>query len=244
MEQIENQTTNCKQCCLPIPKKATICTHCQSHQDWRGLFSISNTVLALLTALVSVLAITIPTIFNLLHTPKSDMANPMITLDGTTVRALINNRGDASGFFVRADVRSDYLARATKVRLREDQRAVISPGANLLMFDIVPLLTRDESYRNSVDMIELMIQKKDAPATEIVFQFADSEGALMVTRLSLDANKLFELMRANSDRCSAIATADFYNGCIGAGAAPDSAAVLGTTKGNTGQTSNHSPDAP
>ncbi|EMS96463.1 hypothetical protein H009_17033 [Agrobacterium tumefaciens str. Cherry 2E-2-2] len=112
------------------------------------------------------------------------------------------------------------------------------------MFDIIPLLTQDESYQNSIDMIELIIQKKDAPETNIVFQFADSDGALMVARLSLDADKLFELMRANSDRCSAITTPDFYNGCIGAGAAPDSAAALRMTKGNAGETSNHSQHAP
>ncbi len=227
MEKIEEQTTNCTQCCLPIPKKATICTHCQSHQDWRGFFSISNTVLALLTALVSVLAVAIPPLYNSMHTPKSNMADPMISLDGTTVRVLINNRGDASGVFVRADVRSDYLAGATKVRLREDQRAVIAPGTNLLMFDVVPLLTKEDSYRNSIEMIELLIQEKEAPKTEIIFQFGDSDGATKVARLSLDANNLFELMRANSDRCSAVPAPDFYNGCIGPGAAPDSAAALG-----------------
>ncbi|MFK0207218.1 hypothetical protein [Agrobacterium sp. NPDC090283] len=244
MEKTKDQTKNCKQCCLPIPEKAKICTHCQSHQDWRGFFSISNTVLALLTALVSVLAIAIPSLYSLLHTPKSDMADPMITLDGTTVRVLINNRGDASGVFVRADVRSDYLAGATKVRLRDDQQAVITPGANLLMFDIIPLLTQDESYQNSVDMIELIIQKKDAPNTDIVFQFGDSDGALMVTRLSLDADKLFELMRANSDRCSAIKVPDFYNGCIGAGAAPDSAALLEMMNGKPDEKNNQNKQVP
>lgn len=219
MDQAQSSTKNCTQCCLPIPQEAKICTHCQSHQDWRGLFSISNTVLALLTALVSVLSVAIPNLYGLLHTPKSDMAAPMVSLDGTTVRVLVNNRGDAAGVFVRAEVRSEYLAGATKVRLRDDARAVISPGTNLLMFDIVPLLTQDQSYRNSIEMIELALQQKNAPPTEFLFQFGDSQGLPMVARLSLDANDMFELMRANSDRCSAIKVADFYNGCLGPGEA-------------------------
>ncbi|WP_205837170.1 hypothetical protein [Neorhizobium sp. T25_13] len=230
MNVTEPDTKTCKQCCLPIPLEAKISTHCQSHQDWRGFFSISNTVLALLTALVSVLSIAIPNLYGLMHRPKSDMAAPMISMEGTTVRVLVNNRGDAAGVFVRADVRSEYLAGATKVRLRDDQRAVIGPGTNLLMFDIIPLLTQDESYRNSVEMIELVLQDKGAPPTDIIFQFGDSDGIPMITRLSLDANKLFELMRANSDRCSAVKVADFYNGCIGPGAALDSASYLETLK--------------
>ncbi len=190
------------------------------------MFSISNTVLALLTALVSVLSIALPNLYGLLHRPKSDMSAPMISMEGTTVRLLVTNRGDAAGVFVRADVHSEYLAAATKVRLRDDQRAVISPGTNLLMFDIIPLLTQEESYRNSVEMIEVVLQNKEAPPTDIFFQFSDSDGYPIVARLSLDADKLFELMRANSDRCSAIKVADFYNGCIGPGAAPESAAFL------------------
>lgn len=221
MQEEEQPSAHCRQCKLPIPNGAKICTHCQSYQDWRRWFSVSTTVLALLTALISVLSFTLPGFIRLVHSPVSELASPIISIEGLTVRVLVNNTGDAPGFFVRAVTKSDYLAGATKVRLREDQKAVIVPGANLLTFDVVPLLTQEESYRNSVDMIELIIQNKEVSKTEIVFQFGESDGGMRMARLDLDAQRLFELMRANSDRCSAVKEPDFYNGCIGPGATPE-----------------------
>ncbi|NRP86938.1 hypothetical protein GFPCMMHI_02849 [Ensifer adhaerens] len=119
--------------------------------------------------------------------------------------------------FVKAIPESDYLAGATKIKLRDDRSAIIAPGSNLLMFDIMPLLDQNQSYRNSLEMLQLIIQQKEPPKTDLMFEFGDSDGNLQFARLPLNAEKLFELMRANSDRCSAIATPDFENGCIGPG---------------------------
>jgi len=141
----------------------------------------------------------------------------MITLEGTTVRLMVVNNGDASGVFVRAFAESEYLAPATKIRLRDDQKAVVAPGTNLVMFDVVPLLNQEQSYKNSVEMIQLSLENKEVPKTDIVFVFGESNGELRVSRLALDNDSMFELMRANSDRCSAIKEPDFYNGCIGPG---------------------------
>ncbi|RVC64391.1 hypothetical protein [Mesorhizobium sp.] len=226
MNEEEPRMTHCQQCRLSIPEGAQVCTHCQSYQDWRSWFAVSSTVLALLTALISVLSFAVPSFITLLHKPHSDLAAPMITLEGTTIRLMVVNNGDAPGVFVRAFTESEYLAGATKVRLRDDQKAVVAPGTNLLMFDVVPLLNQEQSYKNSVEMIQLILENKEAPKTDIVFVFGDSDGEFRVSRLNLDADKLFGLMRANSDRCSAIKEPDFYNGCIGPGelemAPPDS----------------------
>ncbi|RUW58360.1 hypothetical protein [Mesorhizobium sp. M7A.F.Ca.US.008.03.1.1] len=222
MPDEEQRITHCQQCRLSIPEGAQVCTHCQSYQDWRRWFAVSSTVLALLTALISVLSFAVPSFITLLHKPHSDMSAPMISLEGTTIRLLVVNNGDAPGVFVRADTESEYLAPATKIRLRDDQKAIIAPGSNLLMFDVVPLLSGEQSYRNSLEMLMLVEGNKEVPKTDIVFVFGDSDGELRVSRLSLDADKMFELMRANSDRCSAIKEPDFYNGCVGPGElAPD-----------------------
>ncbi|WP_143750481.1 MULTISPECIES: hypothetical protein [unclassified Mesorhizobium] len=157
----------------------------------------------------------------------------MISLEGTTIRLLVVNNGDAPGVFVRAQTESEYLAPATKIRLRDDQKAIIAPGSNLLMFDVIPLLSQDQSYRNSIEMIQFSLENKEAPRTNIVFVFGESDGELRVSRLGLGTDKLFELMRANSDRCSAIKEPDFYNGCIGPGelepATPDPATAVPST---------------
>ena len=145
MNEQDQPKVLCKQCCSAIPRGALICSHCSSYQDWRSWFSVSSTVLALLTALVSVLGIATPAIINVLHSPKSDAILQTPSLDGTTLRVVAVNRGDASASLIRARIDGDYLAGATKVRLRNDSDAIISPGSKLLTFDIIPLLDERQS---------------------------------------------------------------------------------------------------
>ncbi|MGP4804230.1 hypothetical protein ACSV5G_10710 [Agrobacterium cavarae] len=145
------------------------------------------------------------------------MSDPVITIEGTTVRVLVMNKGDAPGMFVRAFVRGDKLAGATKIRLRDEETAIIRPGSNLLTFDVIPLLTEEQSYVNSIEMIQSIIQDTRPSPTDLIFNFGDSDGSLRATRLQLDGQSMFDLMRSNADRCSAIEKPDFNNGCIGPG---------------------------
>lgn len=112
----------CKQCKQQIPARARICSKCNSYQDWRSFVPLSNTALALITALVSVLGIAAPAVYKLIHTPNSEAALTMPLVDGTTLRVIAANIGDAPASLIRAWVDSDYLAAATKVRLRTDER--------------------------------------------------------------------------------------------------------------------------
>lgn len=66
MGEQDQSSVRCKQCCNDIPQRALLCSECGSYQDWRGWFSVSSTVLALLTALLSVLGIVTPVIINAL----------------------------------------------------------------------------------------------------------------------------------------------------------------------------------
>lgn len=211
----------CKQCKNEIPSEARICSACSSYQDWRSLIPISNTALALLTALVSVIGIAAPAIYKTIHKPRSEATLTMPSIDGTTLRMVAINRGDAPASLIRAWVDSDYLAAATKVQLRNDSDAIIQPGSKLLTFDIVPLLDEDDSYRSSLEMLTYITQDKPAPRTEIRFHVFQSDGSFAVQVISLDAGKLFSLLRANSDRCSAVKTINFENGCIGRGTPPE-----------------------
>jgi len=127
------------------PQGAKICTHCQSYQDWRRWFSVSGTVIGATYGTDIRTQFCGAKFIGLLHKPHSDMGNPIFSLEGTTIRLLVVNNGDAPGVFVRAFTESDYLAPATKIRLRDDQKAIIALGSNLLMFDVVPLLSQDQS---------------------------------------------------------------------------------------------------
>lgn len=145
----------------------------------------------------------------------------MPSLDGTTLRIIAINRGDAPASLIRAWVDSDYLAGATQVRLRNDADAILQPGSNLLTFDVIPLLDEDDSYRSSMEMLDYIIRNKPAPRTEIRFHIVQSDGRFEVQAITLDAGDLFTLLRANADRCSAIKDINFSNGCIGRGTPPD-----------------------
>jgi RNA polymerase subunit RPABC4/transcription elongation factor Spt4 len=211
----------CKQCKREIPSAARICSTCNSYQDWRSLIPVSNTALALLTALVSVIGIAAPAVYKVVHKPRSEAMITMPSVDGTTLRVVAVNRGDAPASLIRAWVDSEYLAAATRVRLRNDSDAIIQPGSKLLAFDIVPLLDEDDSYRSSMEMLTYVTQNKRAPRTEIRFHVFQSDGSFAVQKISLDAGQLFSLLRANADRCSAIQTINFENGCVGRGTPPE-----------------------
>lgn len=220
----QDSSTNlnlCKQCRNSIPESANICSKCNSYQDWRSFIPFSNTALALLTALISVIGIAAPAVYKLVHTPTSEATLAMPSVDGTTLRIVALNKGDAPASLINAWVDSDYLAAATKVRLRSDTDAIILPGSKLLTFDVVPLLDEEDSYRSSLEMLNYIMQNKQAPRTEIRFHILQSNGDFAVQAVSLDAGKLFTLLRANADRCSAIAAVNFENGCIGRGTPPE-----------------------
>jgi ribosomal protein L40E len=216
-EQVESQKF-CKQCYKTIPKEARLCSHCNSYQDWRSWFSISGTVLALLTALVSVLGIATPAIIKVLHTPKSNAVLQAPSLDGTMLRIVATNSGDAPASLVRARIAGDYLAGATKIRLRNDGDAIIPPGSKLLTFDIVPLLDEDQSYAGSMEALTAVVSKKPMPPTSILLEVAQSDGASAELRFDLSDDNMFSLLRNNADRCSGISEPNFMNGCIGNGA--------------------------
>jgi hypothetical protein len=211
----------CKQCCNAIPRGARLCSHCSSYQDWRSWFSVSSTVLALLTALVSVLGIATPAVINVLHSPKSDAILQTPSLDGTTLRVVAINRGDAPASLIRARIDGEYLAGATKVRLRNDGDAIISPGSKLLTFDIIPLLDERQSYDGSLQAMSAAISGKPLPATSVLLGLAQSDGRVSVLKFTLTDENMFGLLRDNADRCSGVDKPNFTNGCIGNGTPAD-----------------------
>ncbi|TDR80106.1 hypothetical protein [Paludibacterium purpuratum] len=217
MTSIQKKMALCKQCKSKVPSGANICSICNNYQDWRRFIPISNTVLALLTALVSVIAIAVPSIYKIVHKPRSEAVLMMPSVDGTTLRVVAVNRGDAPASLAKAWVDSQYLAAATKIRLRNDSQAIINPGSQLLVFDIIPLLDEADSYRSSLEILGTLIKNKPTPRTEIRFLVMQSDGRSAVQAILLDSEQLFSLLRANSDRCSAIKIVNFENGCIGSG---------------------------
>src|SRR5205814_10317427 len=65
-------TVPCRVCREPIKQGARKCVHCNSMLDWHGWLGISETALALLVALVSVIGATAPRLVEFLRPKSSD----------------------------------------------------------------------------------------------------------------------------------------------------------------------------
>ncbi|MGI2228276.1 hypothetical protein [Shewanella frigidimarina] len=216
-QSIDVETYLCSQCRHEIPKDALLCSKCNSYQDWRRYISGSQISLALIAAILSITGIVIPEMYRLFHEPISKATISTSSVDGTTLRVTVLNRGDASAVLTKSWMDSEYLAGATVVRLRNDNDALIPPGSKLVIFDIIPLLSELQSYEGSMEMLGYGFSKAEIPKTEVRFELVQSNGDLIIQSVKLNADDLFNLLRANSNRCSAVAEPNFDNGCIGPG---------------------------
>lgn len=200
-----------------MPKGAVLCSTCGTYQDWRRFLPLSPIILALLTALVSVVGIAAPALYSTFKTPRSETHLEAVTIDGTTLRVLATNRGDAPSTVWRARTGGDFLAPATKSRLRDEADAIIPQGSKLLVFDIIPLLSEEQSYAASLEVLATMLAEEEMPRTTVLISVTESTGRINLNIEEISDLDMFEMLRYNADRCSAIAEPNFANGCIGPG---------------------------
>ncbi|NQT12742.1 MAG: hypothetical protein HQ582_08335 [Planctomycetes bacterium] len=93
----------CVDCALPIPANAKVCTKCNGYQQgWRRYVRFSDTVLALLIALISVLAVAIPNMLRLFENPKTEIKACLIGSEQVSSTFIVNvwvtNIGERPGF--------------------------------------------------------------------------------------------------------------------------------------------------
>lgn len=109
MDKKENSTTTpCRVCKEEIKQGSNKCIHCGSFQDWRRYINFSNTVLALLVALASVLSWGIPAVKEALKADKSEIVFGLqkVSYDGITM--LVSNIGTKSGGLSAATLEIDF----------------------------------------------------------------------------------------------------------------------------------------
>src|SRR4051794_36381374 len=93
----DNETQPCVSCLSPIRPGAKKCVECNSFQGWRRHVTGSETFLALLVALVSVVSMSLPIVRDTFATRKSKVT---VTFGGTQDNYLFlvaSNSGSASG---------------------------------------------------------------------------------------------------------------------------------------------------
>lgn len=88
----------CTQCAALIPETAHLCRHCSTYQDWRGALHVSQTTLALLVALITVITAAVPPIANLIWGNRSNLSAAFWQIESSEVVITVSNSGDRPGF--------------------------------------------------------------------------------------------------------------------------------------------------
>lgn len=109
----------CIVCREQIFAGAKKCIHCDSHQDWRRFVFFSNTVLALLVALVSVSATALPEINRLLTIKYSSTHLSKRGIKGNGIEILANNSGTEDSSFLDASLIGTFASGPMKMTLEE-----------------------------------------------------------------------------------------------------------------------------
>ena len=89
--QINNDNIKCVVCKEPIAQDALKCIHCNSYQDWKRYIFFSNSVLALLIALVSVLTVAIPVLHNSFKSEEEFISISVVDVESDLILLAINS---------------------------------------------------------------------------------------------------------------------------------------------------------
>jgi hypothetical protein len=126
--------TLCSTCFEPIDERAKKCIKCDSYQDWRRHLNLSSSVLALLVALVSVLALAVPILKPILETKDSELEVRFQAVANNHVFFLVTNSGNRAGSvaeltlnFSRRETDSNIVAQRVAWRF-PIVPAVVAPG--------------------------------------------------------------------------------------------------------------------
>lgn len=84
---------SCQACMSTVPVSAKKCGHCGAYQDWRRHLQISQSVLALLVALISVLSMGIPIVKSTLTPDDSSVILTYLDRPDTTIPIIASNKG-------------------------------------------------------------------------------------------------------------------------------------------------------
>jgi hypothetical protein len=93
----DGDTKSCKVCAEEIKKAARVCIHCNNYQDWRAEIGISQSVLSLLVALLSVLTVAAPVLVSTFTPKNSSFAFTFEAASASNIAVFIANSGSRSG---------------------------------------------------------------------------------------------------------------------------------------------------
>lgn len=97
--QVKGESDNkfCKVCGESIKRSAIKCIHCESFQDFRRFLTFSNTMLALIIALISVIAAVSPIIKDIFVEKNSNILVKLQYVDRESIYLVASNLGERDG---------------------------------------------------------------------------------------------------------------------------------------------------
>ena len=93
----ESEKKPCRVCGEDINITARKCIHCNSFQDWRVYLGLSTSVLSLLVALVSVVALSTPIIKDAIQPKNSQVTLKFQYYNRDTINLIMSNPGNRPG---------------------------------------------------------------------------------------------------------------------------------------------------
>src|SRR5260370_35611066 len=97
-------TVPCRVCREAIKQGARKCVHCNSFLDWRGWLGISETALALLVALVTVMGATAPRVVELFTPKYSELRVSIRQVFGQNLEWVASNQGNKNSQLLSANI--------------------------------------------------------------------------------------------------------------------------------------------
>jgi hypothetical protein len=124
----------CAVCKEPIQAGALKCIHCESYLDWRGYLAVSQTTLALLIALISVVSSMVPPLVDWMSRHYSDIHAEVRQPYLDRLEISVANTGNRPGMLVSvslAALKADGN-RVGPILLQTQSDGVVGPGQSIV----------------------------------------------------------------------------------------------------------------
>jgi len=140
-ERPADMSVPCSVCREPIRPRARICIHCKSALDWRGWLGVSQTTLALLVALVSVVSASGPRIAELLATNYSETALDVRQVNHQFLEVEARNQGNRNSQILSATIlaKTKDGKELEPIELEVDNPPSVFPGQQALFSFTIPI---------------------------------------------------------------------------------------------------------
>ena len=215
-DEADSLAIQCKVCGLNIPRKATLCYHCNSHQDWRRHLSISNTALALLVALFSVMSTAVPPLYAWINRHSKTHLS-IASMDEKIIRLVATNEGFEPSIIEGADIILSQLPPTSRLELVGNS-ALISNGSRQIDFKVRLGLTGEQAYSRSINLIRDALSENPTILGKVKIRIRESDRSSIATNYPIDASVVFAMLRKHADECDDVSKPTFTNDCLGGGA--------------------------